>query len=141
MTAKYPSRFRISAILAATYAICAVGSVHGSTSVEETWAQTSASQSAESQAAMTPAMALQFLKEGNERFRNRVRMNRQFIDQVKATGSGQYPFAAVLSCIDSRAPAELVFDQGIGDIFNIRVAGNTVNNDFLGRLEYYCKAA
>ncbi|MDX2360362.1 MAG: carbonic anhydrase [Crocinitomicaceae bacterium] len=90
---------------------------------------------------ITPEYALQILKEGNWRFEQNVRSLRDLRSQVKETKEAQYPFAAILSCIDSRVPAELVFDQGIGDIFSLRVAGNIVNEDMLGSLEYACKVA
>ena len=93
------------------------------------------------QVLMTPKKALQSLKEGNERFQNRKREERNLIEQVKDTSEGQYPFATVLSCIDSRVSAELIFDQGIGDIFSIRIAGNFVNTDILGSMEFACKLA
>ncbi len=95
----------------------------------------------ETQGAMTPQSALQALKDGNQRFLNTSPVNRDLLEQVKDTQSGQYPFAVVLSCIDSRVPAEIVFDQGIGDIFSARVAGNIVNEDLLGSIEYGCKVA
>ena len=93
------------------------------------------------QALMTSEKALLSLKEGNERFQNRKREERNLIEQVKDTSEGQYPFATVLSCIDSRVSAELIFDQGIGDIFSIRIAGNFVNTDILGSMEFACKLA
>ena len=93
------------------------------------------------QALMTPEKALQSLKEGNERFQNRKREERNLIEQVIDTSEGQFPFATVLSCIDSRVSAELIFDQGIGDIFSIRIAGNFVNTDILGSMEFACKLA
>ena len=95
----------------------------------------------ETQQSMTPEKSLQFLKEGNIRFQNNLKANRNFADQVNATSSGQFPFATILSCIDSRVPAELVFDQGIGDIFSIRIAGNFINEDILGSMEFACKLA
>jgi len=95
----------------------------------------------ETQATMTPEKSLEFLKEGNLRFQNNLKANRNLIEQVDDTSSGQYPFAVILSCIDSRVPAELVFDQGIGDIFSVRVAGNVINKDVLGSMEYACKVA
>lgn len=95
----------------------------------------------ETQQTMTPEKSLQFLKEGNIRFQNNLKANRNFADQVNATSSGQFPFATILSCIDSRVPAELVFDQGIGDIFSIRIAGNFINEDILGSMEFACKLA
>lgn len=98
-------------------------------------------QTKESQAALTPDKALNILKEGNERFVQNSRTDRDLLKQVNETSNGQYPFAVVLSCIDSRVPAELVFDQGIGDIFNARIAGNFVNEDILGSMEFACKVA
>ena len=98
-------------------------------------------QTAESQASITPEMAVELLKKGNQRFVANQTIQRDISTQVVQTGTGQYPFAAVLGCIDSRVPAEYVFDQGIGDIFNARVAGNFVNTDILGSLEFACKAA
>jgi len=89
----------------------------------------------------TPKSAQQHLQEGNDRFVNNNPVNRNLLEQVKDTTSGQYPIAAVVSCIDSRIPTEIVFDQGIGDIFNARIAGNFVNTDILGSLEFACKLA
>jgi carbonic anhydrase len=85
---------------------------------------------------MTPADALHLLKEGNFRFINNMRYHRDLLDRVNETKDGQFPFAAILSCMDSRAPAELIFDQGLGDIFSIRIAGNVVTTGILGSLEY-----
>lgn len=98
-------------------------------------------QTKETQSTYTPQSALEALKEGNQRFLNTKQVNRDLLGQVKDTAGGQYPFAVVLSCIDSRVPVELVFDQGIGDIFSARVAGNIVNEDLLGSIEYGCKVA
>ncbi|MTI32163.1 carbonic anhydrase family protein [Xanthovirga aplysinae] len=98
-------------------------------------------QNKETQSAITPSRAVEMLKEGNARFVENKRLGRDFHQQVELTAGGQYPFAAVLSCIDSRVPTEIVFDQGIGDVFNARVAGNFVNSDILGSLEYACKVA
>ena len=95
----------------------------------------------EIQASIRPNDAVSRLKEGNKRFLHNKKTERDLLTQVEKTGVGQFPFAALLSCIDSRVPAELVFDQGIGDIFNVRVAGNIVNEDVLGSLEYSCKVA
>jgi len=89
----------------------------------------------------SPEVAIELLKEGNKRFVDKDSTQRDLLSQVGKTSTGQFPFAALLSCIDSRVPAELVFDQGIGDIFNVRVAGNIVNEDVLGSLEYSCKVA
>jgi carbonic anhydrase len=93
------------------------------------------------QDSITPAEALNKLVSGNKRFTEKKALNRDFTFQVSDTSSGQFPFAAVLSCIDSRVPTEIVFDQGIGGLFSARVAGNIVNEDILGSLEYACKIA
>lgn len=90
---------------------------------------------------LTPKDAHDILVEGNVRFVNNLKANRDLKKQVLDTSKGQYPFAIILSCIDSRVPAELVFDQGIGDIFSARVAGNIINTDILGSMEYACKVA
>lgn len=95
----------------------------------------------DTQAAITPQIALQLLKEGNERFQQKHMVDRNLLDQVNDTKSGQFPFATILSCIDSRVSSELIFDQGIGDIFSARVAGNFVNEDILGSMEFACKLA
>ena len=95
----------------------------------------------QTQAQLTPAAALALLKEGNGRFVNNLRANRNLLRQVNETSDGQFPFAVVLSCIDSRVSAELVFDQGLGDIFSVRIAGNCVNEDILGSMEFACKVA
>ncbi|MBW1294037.1 carbonic anhydrase family protein [Aquimarina litoralis] len=95
----------------------------------------------ETQAAITPQIALQLLKEGNQRFQQKLMADRDLLDQVNDTKSGQFPFATILSCIDSRVSSELIFDQGIGDIFSARVAGNFVNEDILGSMEFACKLA
>lgn len=97
--------------------------------------------SKETQATTTAQMALQFLKEGNARFMNNLKMNRNLLEQVNDTKEGQWPFAVILSCIDSRTSAELVFDQGLGDVFSIRIAGNVINEDILGSMEFACKVA
>lgn len=93
------------------------------------------------QASITPDKALEILKKGNERFSSGKRLNRNYKKQISQTALGQFPFASVVGCIDSRVPPELVFDQGIGDLFDARVAGNTVNEDILGSLEYASKVA
>lgn len=95
----------------------------------------------EMQAALTPDKAIDILKKGNERFISNLRANRNLLQQVNETSAGQHPFAAILSCIDSRASAELIFDQGLGDIFSIRIAGNILNEDILGSMEFACKVA
>lgn len=93
------------------------------------------------QDSLTPQLAIEILKEGNARFVNNIRAHRNLLEQVNETSSGQFPFAAVLSCIDSRTSAELIFDQGLGDIFSIRIAGNILNEDILGSMEFACKLA
>jgi carbonic anhydrase len=95
----------------------------------------------ESQTSITPEIALEYLKEGNTRFVSNLRAHRDLLEQVNETRDGQYPFATILSCIDSRVSAELVFDQGLGDIFSIRIAGNVLNDDILGSMEFACKVA
>lgn len=95
----------------------------------------------ETQATMSPAKALRFLEEGNERFTNNLKINRDLLKQAFATSKEQFPFATILSCIDSRVPVELVFDQGLGDVFSIRIAGNFINTDILGSMEFACKVA
>ncbi len=100
------------------------------------WAHTK-----ETQDKITPKQALEFLKEGNIRFLSNLKVNRNLLMQVNQTSEGQFPFATVLSCIDSRTSAELIFDQGLGDIFSIRIAGNILNDDILGSMEYACGVA
>lgn len=90
---------------------------------------------------ITPLNALQILKEGNLRFISNLKVNRNLLQQANDTREGQWPFAVILSCIDSRTSAELIFDQGLGDIFSIRIAGNIVNTDIIGSLEFACKVA
>ena len=94
-----------------------------------------------SQTNVTPSKALEFLKEGNQRFVNNLKINRNLLQQANETREGQWPFAVILSCIDSRTSAELIFDQGLGDVFSIRIAGNVVNTDIMGSLEFACKIA
>lgn len=91
--------------------------------------------------ALTPTEALTVLRKGNERFVNNLKANRNLLQQVNETSDGQHPLAIVLSCIDSRTSAELIFDQGLGDIFSCRIAGNVLNEDILGSMEFACKAA
>jgi len=95
----------------------------------------------ESQSTVTPSLALQYLVEGNQRFVNNLKFNRNLLQQVNETRDGQWPFAVILSCIDSRTSAELIFDQGLGDIFSVRIAGNIANEDILGSMEFACKVA
>lgn len=98
-------------------------------------------QTKEMQASMTPEKSLQELKEGNKRFQANHKADRNLKEQVADTSGGQYPFATILSCIDSRVSSELIFDQGIGDVFSARIAGNFVNDDILGSMEFACKLA
>ena len=90
---------------------------------------------------ITPENALQMIKDGNHRFVTNLKMNRNLLQQVNDTSDEQYPFAFILSCIDSRTSAELIFDQGLGDIFSCRIAGNILNEDILGSMEFACKVA
>ena len=91
--------------------------------------------------ALTPVMAIDVLRRGNERFVNNLKANRNLLQQVNETSEGQHPFAIILSCIDSRTSAELIFDQGLGDIFSCRIAGNVLNEDILGSMEFACRVA
>src|SRR5215207_7409871 len=95
----------------------------------------------EGQQAITPVLALELLKEGNQRFVSNLKINRNLLQQANETSDGQHPFAVILSCIDSRTSAELIFDQGLGDIFSVRIAGNIINVDILGSMEFGCKDA
>lgn len=95
----------------------------------------------ELQDSLTPSKALGFLKEGNARFVNNLKVNRNLLQQANETKDGQHPFAVVLSCIDSRTSAELIFDLGLGDIFSVRIAGNVINDDILGSMEFGCKVS
>ena len=90
---------------------------------------------------MTPDEIIQLMKRGNERFRRGERTAQNYLAQQRASAKGQYPAAALLSCIDSRAPAEMIMDLGIGDVFNARVAGNVANDDILGSMEFACQVA
>jgi len=101
----------------------------------------SITQNSQSQSGLSTSDCVEMLKLGNNRFTSNKAINRDLHAQVKETASGQYPYAAIVSCIDSRIPTEVIFDQGIGDIFNARVAGNFVNVDILGSLEFACKLA
>ena len=98
-------------------------------------------QTRESQSAITPARALELLKQGNARFAAGAPLHRDLLAQMHATATGQYPFASIVGCIDSRVPPELVFDQGIGDVFSARIAGNFVDDEILGSLEFASKLA
>lgn len=94
----------------------------------------------ELQSKITPDQAIELLRHGNERFVSNLKVNRNLLQQVNETSDGQHPFAVIISCMDSRTSSELVFDQGLGDIFSIRVAGNIINQDIIGSAEYACKA-
>ncbi len=98
-------------------------------------------QTKEAQTALTPRKSLELLKEGNGRFQTNLKANRNLLEQINRTADGQFPFAVILSCIDSRTSAELIFDQGLGDVFSIRIAGNILNDDILGSMEFACKLA
>lgn len=95
----------------------------------------------ELQKQISPRRAMEILQKGNERFINNLKANRNLLEQVNETSEGQFPFATILSCIDSRTSAELIFDQGLGDVFSVRIAGNIVNTDILGSMEFACKVA
>lgn len=95
----------------------------------------------EMQDKITPEIAFNLLKEGNKRFMNNLKANRNLLQQANETSDGQHPFAIILSCIDSRTSAEIIFDQGLGDIFSVRIAGNIINEDILGSMEFACKVA
>ncbi|MFT4718523.1 MAG: carbonic anhydrase [Rickettsiales bacterium] len=90
---------------------------------------------------ISPEKAKQILKDGNRRFIKNLKMNRNLLEQVNNTSGGQHPFAIILSCIDSRTSAELIFDQGLGDVFSCRIAGNIINDDIIGSMEFACKVA
>jgi carbonic anhydrase len=124
--------------LVATVGACGLASV---TSAQQGGPARTASLTKEQRDHLTPAQVLDALKQGNERFRTGTMASRDYRDQQRTSVAGQYPAAVVLGCIDSRAPAELVFDAGIGDTFNARIAGNVVNDDLLGSLEFACAVA
>lgn len=95
----------------------------------------------EMQEAITPTIALQLLQAGNKRFISNLKVNRNLLQQANETSDGQHPFAIILSCIDSRTSVELIFDQGLGDVFSVRIAGTIINEDILGSMEFACKVA
>jgi carbonic anhydrase len=105
------------------------------------WKESMHTQTEELRASLSPAAVLKILEGGNARFAANIKANRDLLEQVNKTSDGQFPFAAVLSCIDSRTSAELIFDQGLGDIFSVRIAGNILNDDILGSLEFACHVA
>ena len=119
----------------------AAGSSLALSAIKAHAAQSAVTQTKQTQSATTPQKALQMLKEGNARFVQGKMTQRDLMQQVKATGAGQFPFAAIVGCMDSRASNELIFDQGIGDIFSARIAGNFVDDEILGSLEFACAAA
>ena len=118
----------------------AVGSSLTLSAVQAHALQSAVTQTKQTQGAITPLKALQMLKEGNTRFVQRKMLKRDLMLQLNVTAGGQFPLAAIVGCIDSRAPNEMIFDQGIGDIFSARIAGNFVNDDILGSLEFACAA-
>jgi carbonic anhydrase len=135
---------RRSFLKGAGSSLIAAGAVSGlalSSGPAQTAQNEAVTQTKDTQAATTPEKALQMLKDGNARFVQGKMLERDYMQQVRATGDGQFPFAAVVGCIDSRASNELIFDQGIGDVFSARVAGNFINDDMLGSLEFACAAA
>jgi carbonic anhydrase len=120
-------------------ALAVSASTLAQTTTDATGKNTPAVQTAESQGALTPTSALEKLKKGNTRFVEQNMRTRDWMAKVPATASGQHPFAAILACMDSRNPIEVIFDQGIGDVFGIRIAGNIINDDELGSMEYATK--
>lgn len=124
-----------------TVAIVALGMIMGFSMSSIVHAGGNAALTQAGQASITPSAALEKLIQGNQRFVDDKPTDRDFLAQVKQTSKGQFPFAAIVSCLDSRIPAEIVFDQGIGDLFVARVAGNFVNDDILGSLEFATKLA
>jgi carbonic anhydrase len=129
----HTAQFRSLAWATVLTAMAAVGPVNAE--------ERSSVMTRETQAATTPAKALQMLKQGNARFVAGEATDYNYLAQVKQTASGQFPFASVVSCLDSRIPPEIVFNRGIGDLFVARVAGNFVNDDILGSLEFAAKLA
>ena len=127
------------AIRFVSFAFAVSASALAQTPAETGGKKTPRVQTSESQAALTPASALEKLKKGNARFVDKNMRSREWLAKVSATAAGQYPFAVILACMDSRAPIEIIFDQGIGDVFGIRIAGNIVNEDVLGSMEYATK--
>jgi carbonic anhydrase len=135
-TVSYAARPDRRHFLATTLGACALASFPGSAQV-----QRSDSLTREERDRLTPAQVMDELKNGNERFRTGKTRPHDYRNQQKISAAGQYPASAVLGCIDSRAPAEIVFDTGIGDMFNARIAGNVVNDDLIGSLEFACAVA
>ena len=129
----------LTALRLVSLAFAVSASALAQTSTDTTAKKGPAIQTAESLTAMTPASALEKLKKGNARFVEKNMRSRDWLAKVSTTAGGQYPFATILACMDSRAPIEIIFDQGIGDVFGIRIAGNIVNEDVLGSMEYATK--
>ena len=132
-----PNVLKLVALLALSMLVCCVCPGHAPSSA----ALAPPPLTQAEQAALTPAQALDRLRDGNARFVAGTPLVRHLPDEVLATAHGQYPFAVILSCLDSRQSADTVFDQGIGDLFSARVAGNVLNDDILGSLEFACKVA
>jgi carbonic anhydrase len=145
LSAKYLGLFAVLSISAIITVGCASShsgccAMPGSSCAAMTAASSSVT-TKETQTAMTPDQAVAELSNGNARFVAGKPMHRDYPAQVKATASGQYPFAVVLSCLDSRQPIEIILDQGVGDIFSARVAGNVLDDDILGSMEFACKVS
>jgi carbonic anhydrase len=128
------------AVLRSAMAIAALGAI-GAPLLGVPELSYAAALSKEKRDQLTPDQVLEALKQGNERFRTGKMSTHDYLAQKRATTAGQYPAAAILSCIDSRAPAEIILDAGIGDTFNARIAGNIANDDLLGSLEFACALA
>jgi carbonic anhydrase len=127
---------RIPRLLTLAAAVVLVGCTSTQAQVDETGRDLTMALTAETQAALSPMDVLELLKDGNERFVENQPLERDFLQQVRQTAGGQYPMATILGCIDSRVPHEIVFDKGVGDIFSARIAGNFINADMLGSLEF-----
>ena len=128
-------------IRASIFLVCALALTICTTTVSALDATDGGVMTQSMQAAITPAKALEMLKEGNKRFVSGTPVGVDYLAQVKKTADGQYPFAAVVTCVDSRTQPEIIFDQGVGDMFVARVAGNFVNDDILGSLEFATKVS
>jgi carbonic anhydrase len=125
--------------LAAALGVC--GAAHSASLTAQVGSRTTGALTREERDRLTPAQVIDGLKKGNERFRSRTMTARDYRDQQRASAAGQFPAAVTLGCVDSRAPAEIIFDAGLGDMFNARIAGNVVNDDLLGSLEFACAVA
>lgn len=138
---KCPLLFRITLITGLLPASAGWSSDKAATKVARASATTSPTRTQEAQAIMSPQEAIEKLRAGNARFVSGKTRTRNLQSEVRATSGAQYPFAVILSCLDSRQPVELIFDQGIGDVFNARVAGNVLNDDIIGSMEFACKVS